>query len=453
MNKFFLVTACMICLIGCKKFKLKNELPAQWPPKPAGFISNPKNLNIVYFVPKDNPAVPGYKERLSDLFTYFQRYIQAEMIRNGYPGKTIGLPLDLATKRVKIITIQGTQSQTVYDYGSFGIIIDEINTYKTTHAAEFSGVHSIILLPQRTVGTEQPFYGLGKNCFAVDNANINVGQIPITTSNFIGGMLHELGHGLGLPHNMAKVSEQPILGTALMGTGNSTFGRQPTFLTKADCAVLNRNEIFQPTDVGPYYGVSNSSIIVKAVHNASLFSIDISGSFTSDKTVSELLYWVDPNVNNEGSAGDYNSVAWVAPLVGTNGIGLSIPLSEIQNKANNPSELKVKLLFTDGGVRTYTYDFKFANDIPVFNEPVRVYQHCGFGGITAAFTLGNYTTAQMVAAGIANNDISGVKIPLGIKVVLYDGDNFTGNSIEITSSNNCVTQFNDLTSSIKVLVN
>ena len=57
-------------------------------------------------------------------------------------------------------------------------------------------------------------------------------------SIFIGGMAHELGHALGLPHCRGSADETQF-GTALMGSGNRTYGDEirnegsGTFLSRA----------------------------------------------------------------------------------------------------------------------------------------------------------------------------------------------------------------------------
>jgi hypothetical protein len=316
----------------------------------------------------------------------------------------------------------------------------------------------LILLPQRTDGGDQPFYGWGKNCFALDNANMAVDKIPNPNSNYLGGMLHELGHGLNLPHDHAKyASEQPTLGTSLMGSGNVTFSKgQPTFLTEVDAAILNRNEIFQnplPTEI-PYESAT-TTINANATYNSTTQAFNLSGSFTSNKEVTDILVYMDPNVNSEGTGTnkDYNAVTWrFTPGTG-NTISGSIPLSELYYKNNEPYELKAKLLLKNGNVITQTYTFSFLNGVPQIgtNGSAKFFQNASYGGYGVSLPVGEYTTADLVSLGISNNDVSSVNVGLGVKVIMYDGDNFTGTSITLTSSSSYTSTFNDKASSIKVI--
>jgi beta-glucanase (GH16 family) len=89
----------------------------------------------------------------------------------------------------------------------------------------------------------------------------------------------------------------------------------------------------------------------------------------------------------------------------------------------------------------------------VSTGPVSVYQNCNNDpGYVIALPVGTYTTAQLVALGIKNNDISRITVQAGYQVTLYNDDNLAGTSHTATGNVDCLTSvnFNDLTSSIKV---
>ncbi|UGU16662.1 beta/gamma crystallin family protein [Sinomicrobium kalidii] len=419
-----------------------------------GFVTHPENLNVVYFVPNDNPEVADYKDRLSELLIYFQDYIKSEMDRNGFGEKTFGLPLDSVNNRVKLITIYGEHDQATYDYGSGSTIINEINAYKASHPGEFTSQHNLIILPQRTDGGSQPFYGWGRSCFAVDNPNISVEEIPSTSSNLIAGMLHELGHGLNLAHNKATVSDQQTLGTSLMGSGNYTWGREATFIPPADCAILNRNQVFQSNPVSDIYGGATTTVTPVLSYDDMNDVIQLSGTFTSDKPVSKVLVWLDPNVNGEGSGvnKDYNSVSWIANK-NNNSFQIDIPIGEIQDHGDWPYELKIKLLLENGTIKTHTYSFEFVNGEYTQNTKAGVFQHSSYNGWGVELEVGSYSTNDLITLGGLDNDISSVKVPLGLKVTLYSEDNFTGESYELTGDVSFLSSFNDKASSIIVSEN
>lgn len=85
-------------------------------------------------------------------------------------------------------------------------------------------------------------------------------------------------------------------------------------------------------------------------------------------------------------------------------------------------------------------------------EVANFFKDCGNGLFTNGLGVDNYTTAELQALGINNNDISSLTVMEGFEVVLYDGDNFTGASTVITSDNDCLVAagWNDRASSVKV---
>jgi chitinase len=91
--------------------------------------------------------------------------------------------------------------------------------------------------------------------------------------------------------------------------------------------------------------------------------------------------------------------------------------------------------------------------------PVVVYQNCNNDpGYAVALQVGTYNTAQLVALGIRDNDISTVTVQSGYRVTLYNNNNLDASAGSYTTTTNtaCLTSvgFNDLTSSIRVaLVN
>ncbi|MDP4179718.1 MAG: alpha-L-fucosidase [Bacillota bacterium] len=83
------------------------------------------------------------------------------------------------------------------------------------------------------------------------------------------------------------------------------------------------------------------------------------------------------------------------------------------------------------------------------------YQDYDFAGTSVALKPGNYTTAQLSAAGIPNNSVSSIKAPSGLSVEVYDGDNFSGTKWTFTSDNSNFGSAgcNDVMSSVKIINN
>ena len=333
------------------------------PPPPAPVINynyasqNAYSLNVVYFVPNDVVPPLDYHRRLSEILLDAKSFLDKEMVRNGYAGKTLGLMKDEAKKRIKLIVIKGGKGGSSYPYeGGANAVIQEINSFRQNNPSEFHGDHYLVIMPATVYssGGEPggvPFYGLGKYCFALDYADQDIkylgtsGTLGTRATKWIGGMIHELGHGLNLPHNCQKVSEEASFGMALMWAGNSTWGISKTFLTAADCAVLNVNQVFSRENRIFYGSVKSSLQHIHASYYAEKNSIVLKGRFTADMPVADIIYFNDPNVNNEGSGvnRDYNAVAWTSKPIGQDSFYIEMPVTDFKYRDNYEYELKVKL--------------------------------------------------------------------------------------------------------------
>lgn len=101
------------------------------------------------------------------------------------------------------------------------------------------------------------------------------------------------------------------------------------------------------------------------------------------------------------------------------------------------------------------YDMRFEVEASTGNSPkITVYEHGGYSGSKKELGVGSYATPSSFSP-VGDNKISAVQIPSGYKVILYDGANFSGNSLELNSSTNALWvaphNFNDKASSIKVI--
>lgn len=82
---------------------------------------------------------------------------------------------------------------------------------------------------------------------------------------------------------------------------------------------------------------------------------------------------------------------------------------------------------------------------------VTLYGLCDFYGWTSAgLGPGAYTKDQLAALQVVNNDVSSIEVPAGWAVTLYDGDNFTGDSITVTSDSRCFSPFDNKASSLRI---
>lgn len=333
-------------------------------PPPARQVETRKhNLNIIYFLPTDVDTVANYRQRLNGIMLQAQDFYRKWMNYYGYTNETFGLRKD-SDGLVKISILRGLYDKTQYPYDGGGSkIIPEVNAYFAANPGEKNSTHTLVILPESGYN---PFYGLGNGwCFALDNPNIDTNYFATGgTSAYIGGLVHELGHGLNLPHDKEKVSEKadPARGTALMGSGNTTYGRAATFLTAGECAVLHTCEVFRTEDViSDLYGGGTASF-VNFHSNYSGGNINLSGKFTATKSVSSIVIYND----QDDDGANYDQLAWVANKVGADSFNVSMPVAEFWKKYSTYT-LRIKFVFTNGSSKDIVYPYRFENNIPVID--------------------------------------------------------------------------------------
>ncbi|MEL6108909.1 MAG: glycosyl hydrolase family 98, partial [Planctomycetota bacterium] len=172
------------------------------------------------------------------------------MEANGFGQRTICLERD-AQGRLKIHLVKGHARTREYGKPSGGRIRQECEP--VLRAAGVDASRETILIfcnlgfwdeTTRRMRHESPYYAGGDNAsgtaWQLDEPILDTRRLTDTqmmfdgeygrismgkhNSIFIGGVAHELGHALGLPHNKERSDEGVAFGTALMGSGNRTYG-------------------------------------------------------------------------------------------------------------------------------------------------------------------------------------------------------------------------------------
>jgi len=82
---------------------------------------------------------------------------------------------------------------------------------------------------------------------------------------------------------------------------------------------------------------------------------------------------------------------------------------------------------------------------------VTAYADCNFAGYSGGLKAGNYLLSDLNAIGISDKDIESLKITKGFKAILYENDNFSGASLEVTADSTCLGDWSNRTSSLKII--
>lgn len=327
-------------------------------------------LNVVYFTGNDNAPIADYERRLSELLLYLQQFYAKEMQRHGYGKRAFGLNM-LPNGNVDIILIRGKKSHKEYSYGSgHGACLEEINAYFEANPDKKLSHHTFVIMPTHydaEYGDKNPggvpFYGLGRNCFALDYPDFDIRHLGQNTpegrllTKWYGGFAHELGHGLNLPHNDGPTSMNDAQGTPLMGSGNYTFGLKPTYMTPSSCSILDCSETFAVEGKAPAFYPDNAAEPVVEALNIAYDGDALNISLRCQAEFCVNAYIQDPEytVNR-----DYDAIAFLMKRepadAGKQTCTVRIPLSELKRLKNVRSgEQGIDLLFgTPDGSRFRT---------------------------------------------------------------------------------------------------
>ena len=338
--------------------------------------SNPYKLNVIYFVPNDVDSIPNFRKRLSKILLDAQNMFASNMDREGFGRKSFGLDL-VSDSLINIHYIAGKYGKATYPYsGGSGAVKAEVDSYFNQNPSGKKSEHNLIIIP--TYNTDPanpggpPFYGTGTSCYALDYVNLDAknlgigGDIGWKATVWIGGMIHELGHGLNASHNKMNKTLAPTLGTALMGSGNSTYGISTTSLTSTTAATFNNSQVFSTVARSDWYASASAEITSLSssfVNN----KIIISGKFTTTKPVNDIVVWHDREpfgVNN-----DYDAVQWATKIIGQDSFRFECPLADFYDLIGN-YEMRIGFLHANGSRTTLGYAYNFVNNVPDLSKVV-----------------------------------------------------------------------------------
>lgn len=330
----------------------------------ASHAAGPRPLRLVYYYPKDTSPLAGYQERLTSVVGNISEFYRQGMIKNGKGDKTFLLERDAQGKLV-FHFVKGSLKLSEHERGKTdGKMNEDIDKALRAEgldpAKETLLVFSNLLVWDGPKAIEVgPFHGGGGpndgRCHAYDDPKLDpkllsskepggwynractIGEF---NSHYIGGIAHELGHALGLPHEGPTPDQHAKWGESLMGGGNHTYGEElrgegkGSYLSNAAATILSRHPLFSGgTGVAKEPDASFEGCSVKQVGDA----IQIDGKVKSASTPTAVIGYSD-------SGNEYTGYTGVAEVKKDGSFSLTVP-----SHTGPKCSFSLQVCFTDGG--------------------------------------------------------------------------------------------------------
>jgi hypothetical protein len=257
------ITVVLAIVASASSYAVAQAIPDSARPK----------LHVAYFIPTDRTPEPDRVVRLDRVMTEVQRFYREGMKQNGFGPMSFELDRD-AKGALKIYEVRGAEPMHSYGRDDSEKVRREVKAALAKQGLnldfETIVIFELLLEWQGDKAIEVgPYVGGGNahggTAWVFDDAKLDpallaskepggcyggpcsIGQF---NTHYIGGVTHELGHALGLPHDKERDSERPSKGNSLMGSGNHTYGEQlrgegpGTFLTAASALPLSLHPLF-----------------------------------------------------------------------------------------------------------------------------------------------------------------------------------------------------------------
>ncbi len=332
-------------------------------------------LRVVYFTPIDRKPEPDRVERLDRVMSEVQRFFREGMQMQGYGPLTFELDRDDADK-LRVLEVAAKGPMRDYGRNDAGKVRDEVKASLAKSGIDIDR-ETIIIFQQLLdwkgkVATEiGPYVGGGDahggTAWVYDDAKLDpkllaskdpggyyhrpcsIGQF---NTHYIGGVAHELGHALGLPHERERPVETERLGNSLMGAGNHTYGNElrgegkGTFLSAAGAAPLAVHPLFTGKKL-PRVELTNRLVELKPTLEKGKLTLE--GRLADGPKIASVIAYSDP----QEVGGDYDSFTGVSKVDADGRFRLTI-----EDLKPGICDLRLRLLAESGDTRYFSFIYE-----------------------------------------------------------------------------------------------
>ncbi|OYP31156.1 glycosyl hydrolase [Rhodopirellula sp. MGV] len=345
-------------------------------------IDSAGQIVVVYFTPKGTEPAKDYVQRLRRIVDETSTFYETELEHHGFANRKMRVLRD-SEGLVRIIDVVGVNE--FYDKPDGTKIRNEI--VPVLREQGINPDQSVLLMfcnlmdydpVKSSITHHSPYYGggthLSGNAWQCDSQILDplrlvdstplldgqYGRITIGRHNsiFIGGVIHELGHALSLPHCRERV-DQSGRGTALMGSGNRTFGEERrgegkgSFLTQAHAFRLAAHPVFNSKVTDSLFDRVKAEFQNIVVSTGDSPSMTIRARVHSAVPVHAVVAYFDATGGSDYDA----TTATAVPDADGNFVMESGPL-----RVNSGAALRLVACHVNGATTTKTMSYRVSKD-------------------------------------------------------------------------------------------
>jgi hypothetical protein len=368
----------------------------------------PPPLTIVYFVPRDRQPIAGYNERIDRVMTEVRRFYREGMESNGYGPRTFELARD-DDGALQVHLVHGKAQLHEYGRNDAGKVRQEVKAALGSRGIDIDQetvvIFQVLLEWRNGRATEVgPYVGGGNHlsgtAWVYDDALLDPRQLesgapggyyhrPCSVgqfnSHYIGGVAHELGHALGLPHVAGPRTEKR---RSLMGDGNHSYGQElrgegpGSYLHPASAMQLARHlRIAGPFNKG------SANVMCRLIDldvRTTTSELIINGTVAATPQPFGIIGFLD----SAAVPGDYDATGWTAPVDGQGQFSLSVGGLD-----PGSYELRLQVCLENGASHAFPFEVK--------SDPE--------GGPDASGLLGSFLLSRAMDA-YSRDDSEGVEL-------------------------------------------